>query len=217
MRSWKELMLMLVCIGGLFSLGVSQLEKGSAAWKRQICADNLKAVVRAAAMYQNDHDGAIQPVIVRTRPRWTYWYAFILKYVDNPRIFYCPAHPRAERLTEDHSNDLIPAVFDSGSLSYGMNFALSSNDDPNERPRPANIKMIADPSYTIYFGDCKMPNPTLRPTKWCWNQDYAPIHENASNFVFIDGHVETMNKDNLGLIHAFDGWTRDEKRWTNWK
>ncbi len=219
MHSYKELLCVLVCLGILFLTGAAHVQKSSAAYRQRVCADNLKRIQRAAVAYQNDHDGAFQPVIVRTKPRWTYWHSFIITYVEDPKIFYCPAHPRAQKALEPDlgAEDLLPPIFDPGSLTYGMNYALSSSGDDHENSPPANINAIADPGYTIYFGDCKMPTPSLRPTKWCWKDDYAPVHNDKANFVFIDGHVEIMNQENLGLIHAFDGWKKDVKRWSNWK
>lgn len=217
MHSWKELICVIVVSGGLLLLGASAAVKGSAAWKQQVCAGNLKSVQQLGAAYQNDYDGAFQPVIVRTKPRWTYWYSLIAKYGRNPAVFYCPANPKAEKIlaVDEGESDLLPAVLDAASVSYGMNFCLSTSGDPKSSSRPGNVKELADPASTIYFGDSG--TPSLRPTKWCWKDDYAPVHEGSSNFVYVDGHVETLNQSNLGVLHAFDGWKKDAKSWNNWK
>lgn len=217
MHSWKELICVVFVSGGLLLLGAATAARGSAAWKQQTCERNLKSIQQLGAAYQNDHDGAFQPVILRTKPRWTFWYSFIVKYGDNPGVFYCPANPKAEKIlaVDEGENDLLPTVLDPVSISYGMNFCLSTSDDPKASPRPGNVKQLADPASTIYFGDCK--TMSLRPTQWCWKDDYAPVHEGSSNFVYVDGHVETLNQSNLGLLQAFDGWKKDTKPWNNWK
>lgn len=218
MRNWKELLVVLLFIGVMVCLGAAKLQPRSDAWKQLRCQSNLQKIYQAAIKYQDDHDGAFQPVIMRTKPRWTYWYSFILPYVDDPVIFYCPAHSRAEKILEVDPgvSDLVPPIFDPGSMTYGMNYALSSSGEDQADTRPGNIKALADLSYTIYFGDCKMPTPSLRPTKWCWKDDYAPVHAGKAQYVFLDGHVEAMNHENLGLMHAFDNWKQDSKRWSNW-
>lgn len=217
MNSWKELSVVIFAASLLVVLGTAQIRQGSDAWKDQVCKENLKRLVQAASLYQADHDGAFQPVIVRTKPSWTYWYNYVVKYAKDPRIFYCPANPKTEKIlkADEGAADLLPAIFDPLSQSYGMNFCLSSSGDPKESDRGGNIRRIADPAYTVYFGDSK--TASLRPTKWCWKDDYAPIHGECANFVFIDGHAEGMNQKNLGLLHAFDGWNKDVKRWSNWK
>ena len=219
MRNWKELLPLIFALLSIVVLSSSNLKLKTAQWRRLRCQDNLQSLHRGALVYQEEHGGLFQPVIVRSKPRWTYWYSFVLPYIDDPVVFYCPAHSRAEKMLEKDpgQSDLLPSLFDPHSLTYGMNYALSSSGDEKKASPPGNIRNIADPAYTIYFGDCKMPNPSLRPTKWCWKDDYAPVHEDKANFVFIDGHVEAMNEDNLGLMHAFDEWKKDEKRWRNWK
>ncbi len=217
MYSWKELVCVVVAAGGLLGLGAATAAKGSATWKRQVCADNLRQVSQLGAMYQNDHDGAFQPVIVRTKPSWTFWYSFLARYGKNPGVFYCPANPKAEKTlnVDEGESDLLPVVLDPAAVSYGMNFSLSSSGDPKATPQPGNVKELADPATMIYFGDSNTLQ--LRPTKWCWNEDYAPRHEEFSNFVYVDGHTEALNKSNLGVLHEFDGWKKDTRPWKNWK
>ena len=216
MYSWKELACALVVSGGLLVMGATTVIKGSATWKQQKCASNLKGIQQLAAAYQNDHDGTFQPVILQTKPRWTFWYSFVAKYGSNPSVFYCPANPKAEKIlmVDDGESDLLPAVLDQVSISYGMNFCLSTSGG-SESAKADNVKLLVNPATTIYFGDSK--TLTLRPTKWCWKEDYAPIHEGASNFVYVDGHVETLNETNLGTLQAFDEWKRDTTPWKNWK
>lgn len=217
MYSWKELVCVLVVSGGLLVIGAATAVKGTAAWKSQVCIRNLKNVQQLAGAYQNDHDGEFQPVILQTKPSWTFWYSFIAKYGDDPGVFYCPANPKAENLlqVDGGESDLLPTVLDQASISYGMNFCLSTSGDSKSTVRPGNVKQLADPASTIYFGDSK--TLTLRPTKWCWKEDYAPLHEGSSNFVYVDGHVETLNESNLGTLHAFDEWKKDTTPWNNWK
>jgi len=216
MYSWKELVCALVVGGGLLVIGATTAVKGSATWKSQVCVRNLKNVQQLGVAYQNDYDGAFQPVILQTKPSWTFWYSFIVKYGDDPGVFYCPANPKAEKILQidGGESDLLPTVLDQASISYGMNFCLSTSGG-SESAKADNVKLLVNPATTIYFGDSK--TLTLRPTKWCWKEDYAPIHEGASNFVYVDGHVETLNETNLGTLQAFDEWKRDTTPWKNWK
>lgn len=219
MRSWSELLAVIVCLAGLCLCGLNPLLRARGEARRRHCENNLRGLYQAAQAYQSEHAGAFQPVIVRTRPRWTYWYHFLQPYTQQKQHFFCPANPRAAQSLEIDPGDadLLPQVFDPSGQSYGMNSLLSSTGDPQESPRPGMISRLADPAYTIYLGDCKMPNPTLRPTRWCWLDDYAPLHQDGANFLLADGHCEWLNQETLGLLHAFADWKKDEKRWINWK
>ena len=221
MQNWKELLTVLILGAVLLCLGAAKLQTNSEAWKLLRCQHNLQKIYQAASKYQDEHNGAFQPVIVRSSPRWTYWYQFLLPYINDPIIFYCPSHPNAQAILDidPGCSDLVPTVFDQRSVSYGMNYALSSSGPakPGATPFTYNINAIADLSYTIYFGDCKIAPHSLRPTKWCWNEDYCPIHYGKAQFIFLDGHTELMNHENLGLVNSFDLWKQDVKRWKNWK
>ncbi len=177
---------------------------------------------KQGGLVRNDNGGAVPPLVYKA-PRWKYWCNYILPYAKTPRIFYCPANPRSARQFEagdEEGDELVPAVYDASSNCYGMNYALGPEVNPRkpEPPRhPYTFRAVADPAHVVCFGDAKMPSPMLRGTKWCWKDDYAPVHDGRLQIVFVDGHVESMGKDNLGMMQSFDGWKKDTRRWSNWK
>ena len=155
--------------------------------------------------YAEANDGMIMPAVIKTFPAWTFWPSFIIRYTESPVVFYCPANINAERFFVEEKDPLEPMIYDPVAQSHGINYHLA--------PEAKSIRMsdIKDTSYLIAFGDCLMPY--LRATECCWNEDYAPRHENRSNFIFMDGHTEFMNQENLGLYEAFDDWKMDRNRW----
>ncbi len=211
MRNSRELLIILAVLSALLVTGAGTLVRGSAEWKQAVCRDNLTRLQKAAANYQNDHDGFFQPVAVRTNP-WTYWADFLRPYAPDPRIFSCPANPRGEVAFED--DDLLPVIFNLKQVSFGMNFCLSSSGEAYQKSWPANIRKVVNPSYIVYFGDSH--GLQLRPTKACWETDYAPIHSGKSNFAMLDGHVETQDAATLGLLQPYGIWKQDVPRWRNW-
>ncbi|MCI6287795.1 MAG: hypothetical protein MR727_03550 [Lentisphaeria bacterium] len=209
-----------VCLAAgilVLTVGTAAVQR-NAQWKSATCTANLKTLHQAMFAYANDHDNAIVPVAYEIRPRWTFWHDYIRKYLKEPRVLYCPANPRAEKQFADDDDDLVASAIDQMSISYGMNYALGATVKAGSQPsrdyRFANVK---NPEHVVCIGDAKSLNPRLRGTKYCWKEDYAPIHEEKTLLVFVDGHVEAMDKENLGMMDAFDGWKQDTSRWVSWK
>ncbi|MBR2720727.1 MAG: hypothetical protein IKB74_05260 [Lentisphaeria bacterium] len=212
MRDCRELILILVVAGGLFTAGASILKHMSAKDKQVMCASHLKEVAQMGFAYQNDHDGYFQPMIVRKRT-WEYWPKYIKQYAKDFIHFSCPADElRGAGAFE--VDELLPRFYNAGFISYGMNYYLSDSGEKHMKNCPCNIKKMVNPSYIVYFGDSRTRQ--LRPTS-CWNMDHYPVHENNSaNYVMLDGHVENHSQKTLGLVAPIKGWKHDRARWLNW-
>ncbi len=179
------------------------------------CTDNLRQLRRAARQYENDHDGVIPPVVLPVKSNAVFWPNRLLRYIgSDTQIFYCPQDEKKGAKMLDVP-DLLPIAYSLKSVSYGMNYFLGDVGKSRKKMKTGDyrISKISDPAYVIYFGDSKFVR--LRPTKVCWKDDYAPRHNNGSNFVFVDGHVEWMNHDTLGLLGPQENkrWKIDKKRW----
>lgn len=212
MRDCRELILILVVAGGLFTAGASILKHMSAKDKQVMCASHLKEVAQMGFAYQNDHDGYFQPMIVRKRT-WEYWPKYIKQYAKDFIHFSCPADElRGAGAFE--VDELLPRFYNAGFISYGMNYYLSDSGEKHMKNWPCNIKKMVNPSYIVYFGDSRTRQ--LRPTS-CWSMDHYPVHENNSaNYVMLDGHVENHSQKTLGLVAPIKGWKHDRARWLNW-
>ncbi len=212
----KELITAVVITGALFVTGAQALKHGSAEWKAQICAGNLKNLYQATVSYSGKNNGELPTVINETTRPWTFWFEIIRPEVKDNRNFYCPAFTKGEKFYADDDDELLGTPFDRNAVCYGMNYAVSANLKRNGKiTRSYKLDMIENPAHLVFIGDSK--GATLRGTKWCWKQDYAPVHEAKTQIIFADGHVEAMDQSNLGMMDAFDGWKQDKTRWVNWK
>ena len=212
MRNCREILLIIPSIAiVLLLVGATT----SASSKRAICADNLRHIYKAAQSYSADYNGMIVPLYVSRGPsRRTYWVEKLLPYSGNVSEFYCPADSSGSRGLTSH--DLLPVMFDVRYVSYGMNFHIASSGKAATAETPYNIRMVADPSYVIYFGDARFIQ--LRATRGCWTKDWNPVHQDqGANYVMADGHVEFFTGHNPGLYDSIPGWKRDRKRWKNWR
>lgn len=214
MSSCKELLLILVVSGLLISVGASVLNFMSAAEKKAVCASHLKEVARMGFQYQSDHNGEFQPMIVRKRT-WIYWPQYLKEYCRDFIHFSCPSDTlRGAGAFE--MDELLPRSYQPGYISYGMNYFLSDSGEKHMKNWPCNINAVANLSYVVYFGDSRTLQ--LRPTVSCWKDDYYPVHEGKSvNLVMLDGHVENHTSSSLGMVHEFDNWRADHKRWIDWR
>ena len=211
----KKEILLILAAAALNCLLLTAAQKG--ALSRIRCANHLKQLRQASSRYEQDHKGSFPPVIGRMQGRrWHYWPEYIREYTDDVLAFSCPEDTKGGREQLERKDDLLPPGFALRYVSFGMNFLLGGNISSNPKGRsPFNVHRVRTPSYVIFLGDSKTME--LRPTS-CWYQDYSPCHENGANFLFVDGHVEWMNKTSLGLgWQARDGWKTDRKRWVDWK
>jgi len=186
---------------------------------RARCADHLRGLRQASALYENDNGGSFPPVIGQGKGwerRWYYWPEYLRDYTENVLYFSCPEDLNGGREQLERQDDLLPHGFSLRYVSYGMNFLLGGNvsSNPNGRSQYL-VQQVKNPGYLVFLGDSQTME--LRPTS-CWHKDYAPRHEGGANFLMVDGHVEWLNKETLGLgWQAQDGWKTDLKRWVDWK
>ena len=214
MNSSKELFSAVAVIALLFLCGASVVS-GTKRFHVK-CTDNLKHLRQAAQQYENDHKGIIVPVLMPVKNRAVFWSERILPYLGSRmEIFYCPQDERRGAKMLDVP-DLLPIGYSVNAVSYGMNYYIGDvgRSRKSQKTSDYHVSRITDPSRLIYFGDAK--SLRLRPTRMCWDRDYAPRHKNGSYFVFADGHTEWLNHKTLGLLDQLNGdprWERDPGRW----
>ena len=213
MKNFKELTVVAALLIMVVFTGVTAAS-GSKKFNVK-CTDNLKSLRRAAQQYENDHDGIIPPVVLPVKSHAVFWPDRLMPYIGNrTEILYCPQDEKKGAKMLDVP-DLLPIAFSLKSVSYGMNYFLGDVGKSRKKMKTADyrISKVSNPGYVIYFGDSKFVR--LRPTSVCWKDDYAPRHNDGSNFVFVDGHVEWLNHDTLGLLgpQADKRWKIDKKRW----
>lgn len=83
---------------------------------------------------------------------------------------------------------LLPVSWDRRNIGYGMNYQFSSAFAKIES---YSLDRILHPEKLILVADAN--HALLRPTRTVWENDCAPRHEGRSNFLFADGHVESLD------------------------
>jgi hypothetical protein len=221
MTTYRELLLTVVLVALIITINAGSI-RYTPERKQAICSNNLRQIYAATISYCQDHDGTLPLYLYRRPKKWTYWYNRLLNYIDSPSSFYCPSHPKGKMQfpedQRDERDELLPVSLDDWYLSYGMNSNLAQDYNPARptSPRfPFKLQKITNPGHVVGYGDSNTWQ--LRANKWNWSKDYLPCHEGRFHVVFMDGTVRSCGKDNLSLMHAFDGWSEDTTQWSNWK
>lgn len=213
---------LLVCVGilgvlaGLVVSGVAQLRHRA---RRTVCANQLKQLGSATAMYEADHEDRHPPTFVlgANGLDQTNWFHYTSEYHGSDRILRCPVPPGQGPF------DRRPPL----SGRYAANFRLGGCQWPGTswNVPPLAFSSVLNPSGTVHLTDSgTVPSPTSDPTQcvrpdsvrkttaWilddpmrktpcegCVTSDFDPNwggpdprHGLRSNNTFVDGHVQAQ-------------------------
>ena len=169
--------------------------------------NNLKQIGMGFFMYVDDYDGWLPPAKCNTvlYPKNGRWYGLLqCDYVKNSNVFVKCGSAKGRRLKED-------GRFDRYRVAYGINGRLFHTTwSTSTEDRYIKMIRISNPSNIILAGDSQS---ALIPDCNSWNttpQGYAYVihcagsvdnnswphfrHNGQANFVFVDGHVESMDR-----------------------
>ncbi len=160
--------------------------------KTAVCTTNLKQVGTCFNLYTNDYNGTYpHEDNGESRPPFNSgWYLVLKPYVNEDEIFLCPAVKN------------YPEYY-----SYKMNSKLETERRPFFR-----IRNALQSSTTVLVFDGRIDNVGVRKApKGTWNM-ISNRHKGKANILFLDNHVELVERECDRAGWADDGglnWEAD--------
>ena len=215
-----ELLVVIAIIAVLAALLVPAVQRAQEGARSAFCTNNLKQLGIAHHLYAGAHDGwgpNLWDLV-----HWNAWAHALVdgKYIDpptpnRPNIFLCPSqYPTSWsnanfdgfQHAQTYGMRLIPGP-DSAAFSIGLPVVI---DDAQKRD-------YGPPTAFLYIGDTILNYPDNRGNRHqryyfrAWSvvvyADSVHLrHNQRGNFLFADGHVESLAKSDLvGNYGAADG------------
>jgi prepilin-type N-terminal cleavage/methylation domain-containing protein/prepilin-type processing-associated H-X9-DG protein len=203
-----ELLVVVAIIGVLAAL-VSPAVVGALEFANTVeCANNLKNVGLGVRFYADAHDGRFPPSscpsVGEARESW--WLNALQPYAGTTLLYRCPSDPAPGEDFLDWDN--LP---DDDWLRYRW-----SSYCTNGRMDKAAcyVTQVRHASQTVHICEA---HPSVRgsdhvhPELWLSTQDVRNVvdherHDGKSNYLFVDGHVETLRLDETWLPGEVNLW-----------
>ena len=191
-----ELLVVIAIIAILAAMLLPALQKSREAGQSAVCLSQLRQVGHAALLYADDNGGAIVYTGFQSPIGFKTWHNLLGKYLrtptlggviitsENARIYRCPT------ALSRHAPSVGFGYTYSSNAHICMHTTANPIDPPRfmaETTRHAGILLLGDGSWNDGF------------QRWMVNMTYGAqtaeaIHNNRANFVFLDGHAESVTK-----------------------
>ena len=200
-----ELLVVIAIIAILAAILFPVFAKAREKARQSSCSSNLKQMGLAHIQYMQDYDernpwsyGADNTSCVGISARFG-WRGWVINsthpYMKNIQVAVCPSNP-GSGINRDPAGAICANAIAS-SAAYGYNYAGLQNYALAQFDRPVDQVILYDSDAV--WNDCWAPNSAcgfetrdIAQFK-AGNFQYTCVHNNKNNFVFLDGHVKTLD------------------------
>ena len=180
-----ELLVVIAIIAILASLLLPALARAKGKAMSTACLNNLKQIGLASALYADDNDEALP----RSAHNGQSWVGSLQPYCSGTTLWRCQRDNHPTRLYSYALNEFIlpPSPTDPAAINYSL------------------LTSVPIPSDTLLMGECHDRYVASDHFHFVEanDGDYSPSsfktmvaverHEDAANYVFVDGHVERLS------------------------
>jgi len=182
-----ELLVTIAIIAVLATLAVSAIGSVMAKSRSAKCANFMRQLGSAAMLYAADNENTLPATSHQRRQAIRPWTVTLQEYAGGKVNFRCPDDPDKKRVYTYLINDfLTPNPAGAPDLNFSRLPAL-------ERPASTFLFGEASPKYvnTDHFHFSEYRGSSMPPEKF-QAQVAVEAHGDSANYVFADGHMETL-------------------------
>ncbi len=197
-----ELLVVISIIAILMGILMPVLNKARQQTNKLICTSNMRQIGIATQVYVIDSNYRLPPSSCRITDSNKYWLSVLSKYTREQLLFHCPSdksdnfvdwdRPLNEQQDRRYSSFAVNALLDPVCFRYG-----GTTNQYN------CVDKICKPMYCIWISEAPdtenfQSADHIHPESWEGSVEYAKTfiafdrHMGKSNYLFADGHVETL-------------------------
>lgn len=215
-----ELLTVIAIIAILSGLLLPAVGRARATAQKTACASKMGELGKAEIMFSNENKNKTVPAQPSDK-KYNFIYSLWDYVGENEKIFLCPLDPY-----EDNT-EYKPLLADGSTPAIRFSYTVNGKDDYSKKGVhwSANaakytdmvkgwksISTIKNPSGTLSLAEgCIPPNDTSAgkiyggiayATGGGYYSDFKKVadvvrHGNAANYLYMDGHVETLNEEEI--------------------
>lgn len=209
-----ELCIAIALIAIITTLVVVGIQSGLEGSRSVKCVGNLRQISFGLTEYILDHNGHLVPGAVVKNSKNLYWYHALEPYMGDSNLD--PNSPNRPKWQQCPSKIISPLTRET--VGYGWNYnQFGYYDSPNEYELGpygwgSRLIEVTKPAHTIILGDSK--DAHVNPASnfehryiYTWGLPATPDkklarrHRGRGNYLFLDGHVEGLSPEELGMDH----------------
>ena len=207
-----ELLVVIAIIAILAAMLLPALNKARAKAQQINCTNNMKTLGTTLQLYCSDYNDTIPYAHIGWDYKNGYWYTLMGVYLPPKKgdsykgtPLFCPAYPQ-------ETNNKVPS-YGCSIRKDGTDGIFQDSEGNAANQKPLKLGQVKRPTDCIAIGDCR---------GWYMNRDefaastnetpksttpFPGLHEDRSNFTFVDGHVEALtcragNEGDIAIVKS---------------